>query len=122
MATHDHAIVDAMRRRVVQLDRGRVVRDENRGVYETVRRSTPPETAPAAPASTRPPAADEDHGAVDPETSTASDALRQHHARLRHADSSSIDEAASGGGGAEPVTVGEITGEVPVVTEPGVET
>ncbi len=33
MATHDHAIVDAMRRRVVQLDRGRVMRDESRGVY-----------------------------------------------------------------------------------------
>ncbi len=38
MATHDHAIVDAMRRRVVQLERGRVVRDESRGVYETVSR------------------------------------------------------------------------------------
>ncbi len=35
MATHDHAIVDAMRRRVVQLERGRVLRDESRGVYET---------------------------------------------------------------------------------------
>ena len=35
MATHDHAIVDAMRRRVVQLERGRIVRDESRGVYET---------------------------------------------------------------------------------------
>ncbi len=35
MATHDHAIVDAMRRRVIQLERGRVVRDESRGVYET---------------------------------------------------------------------------------------
>jgi hypothetical protein len=33
MATHDHAIVNAMRRRVVQLDRGRVMRDESRGVY-----------------------------------------------------------------------------------------
>jgi len=33
MATHDHAIVDAMRRRVVQLERGRVVRDQSRGVY-----------------------------------------------------------------------------------------
>ena len=47
MATHDHAIVDAMRRRVVQLDRGRVVRDESRGVYETSVRSTRPEPAPA---------------------------------------------------------------------------
>ena len=34
MATHDHAIVDAMRRRVVQLERGRIMRDESRGVYE----------------------------------------------------------------------------------------
>jgi cell division transport system ATP-binding protein len=33
MATHDHAIVDSMRRRIVELDLGRVVRDESRGVY-----------------------------------------------------------------------------------------
>jgi cell division transport system ATP-binding protein len=33
MATHDNAIVDAMRRRVVELDTGRVVRDQARGVY-----------------------------------------------------------------------------------------
>ncbi len=33
MATHDHSIVDSMRRRVVELDLGRVVRDESRGVY-----------------------------------------------------------------------------------------
>jgi cell division transport system ATP-binding protein len=38
MATHDHAIVDAMRRRVVQLDHGKVVRDQSRGVYESRRR------------------------------------------------------------------------------------
>jgi len=36
MATHDHAIVDAMRRRVVALDRGAVVRDESHGAYEMV--------------------------------------------------------------------------------------
>ena len=35
MATHDHAIVDAMRRRVVALERGAVVRDQSRGGYET---------------------------------------------------------------------------------------
>ena len=35
MATHDHAIVDAMKRRVIQLDRGHVMRDESRGIYET---------------------------------------------------------------------------------------
>jgi cell division transport system ATP-binding protein len=33
MATHDHSIVDSMRRRVVELDLGLVVRDDARGVY-----------------------------------------------------------------------------------------
>jgi cell division transport system ATP-binding protein len=33
MATHDHSIVDSMRRRVIQLEEGRVVRDEDRGMY-----------------------------------------------------------------------------------------
>lgn len=33
MATHDQRIVDAMRRRVLELDRGVLVRDQNRGVY-----------------------------------------------------------------------------------------
>jgi cell division transport system ATP-binding protein len=33
MATHDNAIVDAMRRRVIELDEGQVVRDQARGVY-----------------------------------------------------------------------------------------
>ena len=33
MATHDAAIVDSMRRRVVELDKGLVVRDQERGVY-----------------------------------------------------------------------------------------
>jgi cell division transport system ATP-binding protein len=33
MATHDNNIVDAMRRRVIELDTGHVVRDQNRGVY-----------------------------------------------------------------------------------------
>ncbi|MCC3329430.1 MULTISPECIES: cell division ATP-binding protein FtsE [Nocardia] len=33
MATHDNHIVDAMRRRVVELDHGRLVRDEATGVY-----------------------------------------------------------------------------------------
>ncbi|HSL24897.1 MAG TPA: cell division ATP-binding protein FtsE [Acidimicrobiia bacterium] len=35
MATHDHAIVDAMQRRVVQLEDGRLIRDEIAGRYET---------------------------------------------------------------------------------------
>jgi cell division transport system ATP-binding protein len=33
MATHDAAIVDSMRRRVIELDAGKVVRDQARGVY-----------------------------------------------------------------------------------------
>ncbi len=33
MATHDVGIVDTMRRRVVELDRGKLVRDQARGVY-----------------------------------------------------------------------------------------
>jgi cell division transport system ATP-binding protein len=36
MATHDHAIVDAMQRRVVALETGSVVRDEQMGRYEQV--------------------------------------------------------------------------------------
>ena len=33
MATHDHSIVDSMRRRVVELGLGQIVRDDKRGVY-----------------------------------------------------------------------------------------
>jgi cell division transport system ATP-binding protein len=33
MATHDAAIVDSMRRRVVELENGVIVRDQSRGVY-----------------------------------------------------------------------------------------
>jgi cell division transport system ATP-binding protein len=34
MATHDRGIVDTMRRRVIELDRGNIIRDQSRGVYE----------------------------------------------------------------------------------------
>lgn len=34
MATHDRSIVDTMRRRVIELDRGAIIRDQHRGVYE----------------------------------------------------------------------------------------
>ena len=34
MSTHNVAIVDELRRRVIQLDQGRIVRDDERGVYE----------------------------------------------------------------------------------------
>lgn len=33
MATHDQTIVDQMRKRVIELDKGLVVRDQSRGVY-----------------------------------------------------------------------------------------
>jgi len=47
MATHDHAIVDAMKRRVVALEGGKVVRDDETGGYEAVRASLP--DTPALP-------------------------------------------------------------------------
>ena len=48
MATHDHAIVDAMQRRVVELDRGHVTRDDSRGIYESSAEPAKEETpAPA---------------------------------------------------------------------------
>jgi cell division transport system ATP-binding protein len=33
MATHDHAVVDSMRRRVIELEDGCVVRDQTHGIY-----------------------------------------------------------------------------------------
>ena len=33
MATHDQSIVDTMRRRVIELDHGSIVRDQSKGVY-----------------------------------------------------------------------------------------
>ena len=33
MATHDQQIVDTMRKRVVELAHGKLVRDQSRGVY-----------------------------------------------------------------------------------------
>jgi cell division transport system ATP-binding protein len=33
MATHDSSVVDQMRKRVIELDAGRVVRDQAQGVY-----------------------------------------------------------------------------------------
>jgi cell division transport system ATP-binding protein len=51
MATHDHAIVDAMKRRVVALERGQVVRDQSRGAYQTgYAPSATPAMAPQVPA------------------------------------------------------------------------
>jgi cell division transport system ATP-binding protein len=36
MATHQQDVVDAMRKRVIELDQGQVVRDQARGVYGMV--------------------------------------------------------------------------------------
>jgi cell division transport system ATP-binding protein len=33
VATHDHAMVDKLRRRVLELSRGRIIRDEATGLY-----------------------------------------------------------------------------------------
>ena len=63
MATHDHAIVDAMRRRVVQLERGRVVRDQSRGRYESFRTEDDVPETPGRVASS--------NGEPDPASETA---------------------------------------------------
>ncbi len=56
MATHDDEIVDEFRKRVVELDRGVLVRDENQGEYGTTTSALPavrlepsPEPVPARP-------------------------------------------------------------------------
>lgn len=46
MATHDHAIVNAMRRRVVAIDEGQVVRDERGGGFEEAPAPVEPDVAP----------------------------------------------------------------------------
>jgi cell division transport system ATP-binding protein len=40
VATHDHAMVDKMRRRVIELSEGRVIRDEATGLYASPEEST----------------------------------------------------------------------------------
>ena len=37
MATHDAAVVDQMRKRVIELEHGQIVRDQSRGVYGAMR-------------------------------------------------------------------------------------
>ena len=50
MATHDHAIVNAMRRRVVAIDHGQIVRDERGGGFE----ESPGMAAPDYPLAAQP--------------------------------------------------------------------
>ena len=46
MATHDQSIVDQMRKRVIELDGGKLVRDQSRGVYGYTRWPRPHPTDP----------------------------------------------------------------------------
>jgi cell division transport system ATP-binding protein len=52
MATHDHAIVNAMRRRVVAIDKGEVVRDEQAGGFEESLEVEKTESLPLPPQDT----------------------------------------------------------------------
>lgn len=49
MATHDESVVDAQRRRVIELASGRIVRDERSGVYRPDVVELPPEPGARAP-------------------------------------------------------------------------
>ena len=74
MATHDHAIVDAMQRRVVELDRGRIARDESRGIYETRDPEPLPPSADVGHSGDEPDAAEVEsdlEDTIDEETSVA---------------------------------------------------
>ncbi|KPM51481.1 cell division protein FtsE [Frankia sp. R43] len=54
MATHNAGLVDAMRRRVLELDAGILVRDEHRGGYDATPATSATAPASAAPASAAP--------------------------------------------------------------------
>jgi cell division transport system ATP-binding protein len=59
MATHDHAIVDAMRRRVIALDHGRIVSDVNEGSYDDTMTHRTVQAPAATPKPKAPDIADE---------------------------------------------------------------
>jgi len=114
MATHDHAIVDAMRRRVVQLDRGRVVRDQSRGVYERrAERPDPPrpiEEIEVVPPSEAPDVAAAQEAAVVPEAVVPEEAV---------VDESTPVEAAADGTVEEPVVEAAVADESAPAEAPG---
>jgi cell division transport system ATP-binding protein len=56
VATHDEVLVNWMRRRVVELDHGSVVRDQARGVYGIESAATAAAIAASGPPSGRVPA------------------------------------------------------------------
>src|SRR5271165_3167486 len=49
MATHDSTIVDSMRRRVIEIDHGAVIRDQARGIYGLPPPPPPPRPPPPPP-------------------------------------------------------------------------
>ena len=57
MATHDAGIVNHMQRRVVEISKGRIVRDEYQGGYQT-------STIPLGEADTAPTPVQREHGAT----------------------------------------------------------
>jgi cell division transport system ATP-binding protein len=59
MATHDHAIVDAMRRRVIALEHGRIVSDVNEGGYDDTMTHRTVQAPAATPKPKTPDVADE---------------------------------------------------------------
>ena len=61
MATHDHAIVNAMRRRVVAIDGGQVVRDERGGGFEEAPAPVEPDVRPSRQQDLRLPPDPDDH-------------------------------------------------------------
>ncbi len=132
MATHDHAIVDAMRRRVVQLDAGHIVRDQSRGVYDRTAEgkaarqltsSTPvaPSAAPAvaAPLDPSPPSTDDAGDAVEqvvaPETAEV-DSVFDEVAEVEAAEVAAAEVAAAEVAGAE-VAAAEVAAADVVVAE-----
>jgi cell division transport system ATP-binding protein len=132
MATHDHAIVDAMRRRVVQLDAGHIVRDQSRGVYDRTAEgkaarqltsSTPvaPSAAPAvaAPLDPSPPSTDDAGDAVEqvvaPETAEV-DSVFDEVAEVEAAEVAAAEVAAAEVAGAE-VAAAEVAAAEVVVAE-----
>ena len=117
MATHDAGIVDQMKRRVIELVGGQIVRDERQGGYQTqampVQRPTRPEPsfddlASAAPAPTPAPAPAPHPVPVTVEATTTPDLLE---GLFPAASTSPVAE--------EPVT--DEAAEEPAVDEPAAE-
>jgi cell division transport system ATP-binding protein len=107
MATHDHAIVDAMRRRVVQLDRGRVVRDQSRGVYERHLERPGPAEQPS-----------EEVEEVVAEVPDDVDTVVDEEAVLLDGEAVGVDSAESADADDSPQETGSAVEEAPAAEEP----